>query len=200
MSRYIPEKEFSNIIKLYIQGITYSKIAEVYGVDRMVIYHVIVESGIDTSKRKKGRGVRNKEYVESCLEEANINFNIEDSYHEKHGMTKSEYDKSTNLDYKYYKRFSTHKSNSKRRNIEFNLTFKEWLDIWSESGCINESGKFKNNYVMARKYDTGAYEVGNVSIVKTVDNLSEIAINRALKTISAHANKSIEQIKEAVYG
>jgi len=52
-----------------------------------------------------------------------------------------------------------------KRDIDFNLTFKEWWDIWQQSGHYNERGCKKGQYVMARLGpDIGPYEVGNVVI------------------------------------
>lgn len=49
--------------------------------------------------------------------------------------------------------------------IEFKLTFREWLTIWLGSGKMQQRGKYRGDYCMARHNDLGDYEVGNVSIV-----------------------------------
>lgn len=50
------------------------------------------------------------------------------------------------------------------RNIEWKLTFEEWIDIWIESGKLDKRGRGADKYTMGRVNDEGAYEVGNVII------------------------------------
>ena len=57
-----------------------------------------------------------------------------------------------------------------RRNIEWNLTYEEWLDIWQNSGKMHLRGRGIGKYNMCRIGDTGPYEVGNVYIGAHVDN------------------------------
>lgn len=58
------------------------------------------------------------------------------------------------------------------RNIDFKLTFKEWWDIWQESGKYELRGQGKG-YCMTRIGDTGCYEIGNVEIKTIGQNFSE---------------------------
>jgi hypothetical protein len=51
-----------------------------------------------------------------------------------------------------------------RRNVQWDLTFEDWLDIWLQSGHLHERGKGIGKYCMARKNDAGPYAVGNVYI------------------------------------
>lgn len=72
--------------------------------------------------------------------------------------------------------------------IEFNLTFEEWLRIWVESGHLHERGCRKGQYVMSRKGDIGNYEVGNVEIKQQSDNIVEAQTGRKR---SEEANRKI---------
>ena len=67
--------------------------------------------------------------------------------------------------------FTMQKLNAKRRGIPFRLTFISWWEIWSDSGHFSARGRGKGQYVMARFKDRGAYEVGNVEIVRFEDNI-----------------------------
>ncbi len=69
--------------------------------------------------------------------------------------------------------FWQQKSNAKRRGIIFKLTFDEWFDIWSRSGCFKKRGRGLGKYCMARFNDKGAYEVGNVKIMLFGENTGE---------------------------
>ena len=70
---------------------------------------------------------------------------------------------------KYY----TQKACAKRRGIEFKLSFSEWWDVWQQSGKWEERGCKKGQYVMSRYKDIGAYEIGNVFIQTTNDNVRQ---------------------------
>ena len=61
-------------------------------------------------------------------------------------------------------KYWSQKTKAKHRGIEFNLTFKQWWDIWQQSGKWEQRGCRKGQYVMSRKNDIGPYEVGNVFI------------------------------------
>jgi hypothetical protein len=73
------------------------------------------------------------------------------------------------------------KGEARRRGIEFNLTFVEWLDIWEKSGKMAERGNLPEQYCMARYFDMGAYEIGNVKIVTNRENCKEAWRNSILK-------------------
>lgn len=75
-------------------------------------------------------------------------------------------------------RYSQHKANATRRGIEFNLTFEEWSKIWVDSGHQHQRGPKKDQYVMARYGDVGAYAVGNVKIITWEANRSEQRFGR----------------------
>lgn len=67
-------------------------------------------------------------------------------------------------------RYYQHKCNAARRGVEFKLTFEEWLNIWSDK--YDQRGTSINSYVMCRKEDKGAYEVGNVYINTVSHNVT----------------------------
>lgn len=63
-----------------------------------------------------------------------------------------------------FSRFERHKLNAQRRGVEFRLTFAEWWDVWTRSGCYGRMGPRRDQYVMARIRDSGPYAVWNVQI------------------------------------
>lgn len=75
-------------------------------------------------------------------------------------------------------RYQQSKQKAKERGIKMLLTFEEWYQIWLDSGHYHERGRNKGQYVMSRIGDQGNYEVGNVFIQKTEDNLSQGQANR----------------------
>lgn len=76
-------------------------------------------------------------------------------------------------DKKLWRAFQKHRVNAKFRNIEFLLSYVEWLKIWVDSGHLPERGKDKCQYVMARLGDSGAYVTGNVKIITGSENSRE---------------------------
>lgn len=63
-----------------------------------------------------------------------------------------------------------HRNNAKQRGIEFKLTFEEWFCWWMETGHYMERGREVGKYVMGRKGDKGAYELGNIECVLANEN------------------------------
>lgn len=67
-----------------------------------------------------------------------------------------------------------HRQNAKRRGIEFNFSFDQWLQFWLDSGHWHQRGiKSADNYVMSRLGDTGPYSADNVVIKSNRDNVLE---------------------------
>lgn len=67
---------------------------------------------------------------------------------------------------------------TKIRQIEWKLSFEEWLDIWKQSGKLNQRGAKKGQYCMSRYNDQGPYAVGNVFIQLHADNLRDAHIGK----------------------
>ena len=70
------------------------------------------------------------------------------------------------------RRFREQRKTAGQRGIPWHLPYWEWLQIWQESGHLEERGKHKGEWVMARNGDTGAYEAGNIKIVRAEQNNS----------------------------
>lgn len=73
--------------------------------------------------------------------------------------------------------YHNHRRDAVRREIEFNLEFIEWLQIWHNSGKLEQRGPRKGQYVMARYGDVGPYALGNVRIVLHSENAAELWAN-----------------------
>jgi hypothetical protein len=62
-------------------------------------------------------------------------------------------------------KFWNQRRRAKERNIEWQLTFDQWLSIWEQSGHLAQRGRTKGKYCMSRKGDTGPYSIDNVKII-----------------------------------
>jgi hypothetical protein len=69
--------------------------------------------------------------------------------------------------------FIRQRRTARSRGIGWNLTFAEWLAIWSTSGKLALRGRNKGQYVMARLRDAGPYAIGNVEIILGADNIRQ---------------------------
>lgn len=77
-------------------------------------------------------------------------------------------------------RFLEQRKRAKQRKIPWELEYWEWLQIWQDSGRIHERGRAAGQWVMARHGDQGAYEAGNVAIVRVNKNNSDAAKGRVI--------------------
>lgn len=67
-----------------------------------------------------------------------------------------------------YTAFRTQKAHARTREIPFKFTFSEWLIWWEKHlgpDWFQKRGRKKNQFCMARKYDSGAYETSNVMCI-----------------------------------
>lgn len=89
-----------------------------------------------------------------------------------------------------YGRYIGHVSNAKRRGIEFDMTFEEWLDIWMSSKKFEQRGRGMGKYCMCRYNDTGPYKVGNVFIGLSEENVRDGNIG---KTVSKETRQRLSR-------
>ena len=103
---------------------------------------------------------------------------------------------------KLWHKWNQHKRGTKGRTdkngneVEFLLSFDEWLQIWLESGHLNERGCRKGQFVMARKNDIGHYEVGNVEIKLSSENNKEKTFTDEYRAKLSAAKKGRKQTEE----
>src|ERR1017187_3059333 len=62
---------------------------------------------------------------------------------------------------------------ARKRGIAFELTFEQWMSVWSRSEKFSERGCRVGQYVMARPGDIGAYSIDNVMIITCSENHSQ---------------------------
>ena len=69
--------------------------------------------------------------------------------------------------------FKRQKKNASSRRIEFKLNFRQWWELWLNSGKWDSRGVRFGQYVMGRKDDCGPYSVDNVIIQTCSSNISD---------------------------
>jgi len=78
-------------------------------------------------------------------------------------------------------KYKSQKSTAVKRGVSFRLTYNDWLKIWIDSGKLDKRGRNRGDFVMCRKNDTGAYEIGNVFIATGTKNLRDICKFKKVK-------------------
>lgn len=61
-------------------------------------------------------------------------------------------------------KYKMQQRNAMDRGIPFLLTYEEWLQVWNDSGKLEQRGRGADKFCMCRVGDLGSYEVGNVFI------------------------------------
>src|SRR5258705_13161818 len=89
-------------------------------------------------------------------------------------------------------KYDQHKYRAERRGIPFELTFKQWLKIWQDSGHLRERGHRQGQYVMARFFGGGSYKIGHVRLIPAECNLPLVLVERrGRRTHHGHATWAV---------
>jgi hypothetical protein len=71
------------------------------------------------------------------------------------------------------------RQSARRRGIEWDLPFNDWMKIWIDSGHWHQRGiKSRDAYVMSRLGDQGPYRADNVVIKTNYENVMEGNVGR----------------------
>ena len=94
----------------------------------------------------------------------------------------------------YKQKYNCQKNMAKKRNIDFQFTYEEWLAWWGDD--IVNRGKSKGQLVMARIGDQGPYHPDNVVKKTCSENASEgnkgkiyVAWNKGKSQTEEHKRK-----------
>lgn len=72
-----------------------------------------------------------------------------------------------------HRRFLQQRANARYRDIDWRLSFDQWREWWLATGHVDERGRLRGQWVMARPGDCGAYEIGNIKCMRAEDNVIE---------------------------
>lgn len=93
-----------------------------------------------------------------------------------------------------HEQFLTQRQNAKKRNIDWQLTEQEWIDWWEETGHLNDRGRGKGKWLMARFNDTGPYSLTNIFCHQHGSNVSDAQKGKP-KSIEQRAKMSANAAK-----
>lgn len=145
---------------LYRDGQTLEQIGAIFGVSKERVRQLISTRGVTRkdggkSKQKQSRMVLAVEKKEArCLAQYGCSLKQREEIAASRMMSG----------------YSRQRTNAIIRGVEWKITPWEWWCIWRDSGHAKERGRLRDNYVMARLGDAGAYEVGNVEIITASQN------------------------------
>lgn len=156
------------IVRMCKKGATLEEAGEAFGVTRQRAHQICRAHGVVAEeigaaiKYKKNEKRRQQTKLEKEAEK-------EREFQKKTGYTTEEYDalclamgempKGTP-----YLCFRTDRNNAATRNIPWNLSFKEWAELWLESGKATKRGQGLGSYCLSRIDRTKGYELSNVRI------------------------------------
>lgn len=163
-----------DIISAYKSGFTLAEVGIKFGFTRQYIEQVVHKCGV--RHLEGGRVMRSflnaADKVDARKQKEN---RLEQDCQKRWGCTREKFKffgaqatKGTITN-----KFKTHRQNAKTRGIGWELTLKEWWDIWQESGHWHERGVGSGKYVMARNCDMGAYSKDNIQIITHNNNSKE---------------------------
>ena len=79
--------------------------------------------------------------------------------------------KKLKMSYKYLKSYAKRRVDRNGDPIGWEFTFDTWLEVWIQSGKLDQRGTHEGGYVMARKGDIGPYSPDNVDIITHSENI-----------------------------
>ena len=82
-----------------------------------------------------------------------------------------------------YKRFREQKAQAQVRGVPWELPYWEWLQIWQDSGHLEERGHNGGQWVMGRNGHVGSYSSDNVKIIRVESNNTLAALGRHRRKI-----------------
>jgi hypothetical protein len=175
-----PQKEIDDMVRRYtVQGQTLEEIGTAYALSRARVHQILKKAGVDM--KAGGAALRLKQKAQEAEKERLVG---EAEKAEKFGLTLSEFLKlkeennggiyMNDPDSVFYG-YLMFKRNQQRHypDIPFNLSFREWLDLWKKSGLERN----KSNW-MIRKDRDKPFEKRNMKIVPSSE---AIRLARGLK-------------------
>lgn len=172
-----PKRNFEReavICRLYRDGKTLQEVGEVFGLTRERVRQILKRAGVDP--KEGGRSIATRRRRAAHLVERRIerDARAQELYGCYHDEALALNDgKCLSAIGGNAKSYVDQKRNAAIRDIEFSMTFPEWMSIWGQSGHLAERGRGQGRYCMARFRDIGPYEVGNVYITKFAANVED---------------------------
>lgn len=176
-----------SMIDMYRAGATCPEISQLFSLSPQRVQQILSSHGVS---RADG-GQRRK--ADDRVERARVATDAR--YYAKWGHTRDEHRKLLALgrgkgDRGPVRAFAQQRKSAAFRGIAWHLTLAEWWRIWLDSGKWYKRGRGHGAYVMSRRGDAGAYELGNVFIQLADINNSDRPQKKSGLTIGVRRVKS----------
>lgn len=162
----------AHFVLRFMAGETLAQIGEAFGVTRERVRQRLAALGL--SAMDGGRAMQTALNVRTKAKKKSLS--RDDRFLARYGMDCAAMAKVSTLplsDPKHpIRKYGEQKHNARARGIGWGLTFKQWWDIWQQSGHWVERGPGKG-YCMARWGDSGPYSVENVYICTIGQNFAD---------------------------
>lgn len=162
-----------NMCNMFKSGLTLEEIGKKYGISRERVRQILKR--YDITRRDGGQAIRARERMRSKA--IRHKKKADKLKRESLGCDLNEWKYYRSFNKDYYKTpihaYIQQRSNSRSRDIAWNITINEWWSVWEASGKWGERGVGKDLYVMGRHGDLGSYEIGNVKIITMSENSRE---------------------------
>lgn len=179
-SKHLARNE--EIIALYKSPMTLEEVASHFDITRERVRQVLRMNGIDAMDG--GRAMKSFTNIDSKINKLREKLNKKESIiYQKYGVSLPFYEAivsqygTVSIPRSPLNAFREQKRNAKLRAIDWQLSFKDWWDIWQESGKWSLRGRGKG-YCMGRHGDDGAYTKDNVYICTIGQNFSDSYITK----------------------
>lgn len=168
-----PERD-AVICRLYQDGKTLEEVGAVFGVTRERVRQILKRAGVPS--KDGGAALKARRRARARIEARVIERDARTQefygcyYDEALALNNGLNLSTPGTPARWY---TEQRRNANHRDIEWSISFPEWMAVWDESGHLHERGKGVGRYCMARYHDIGPYEVGNVYITTIDGNVSD---------------------------
>lgn len=151
-------------------GETQQQIGDAYGITRQRVRQILKHSGL--ARLDGGSALQRLAKIDDLLASRDAK---RGSRHVRWHLSRDEYREhveefgSSGVSKSPMECFSYQRNSARRRGIAWEFTFRDWWQLWRESGRWAERGRGRG-YCMARIGDSGPYCVGNVEIITQSQN------------------------------
>lgn len=180
------EQRASEMATLYKEGKTLEEIAALYQVSRERVRQIVSSSGI--TRHQGGKSVKSR--IRKAREAQEKVRKHEERFHCTPEERKA-IPPELRVSYSEQRRSARYLDKD-----AWKLNLMDWYDCWVKSGKIDQRGRSRNGYVLARIDKSKPFAPGNIHIVTLADNSAKAGKRRAGMTITKPRRRDFQGSKD----